>query len=161
MKRNNKNMKLILILMIIASLITSCQVKVEEVVSGIWSMDSIYYNGFNIRPCLDGNILTFDKIMEFPVTENNCEDIISTHVNEGKWEIIASDSMPYMINIHTSNKMFSGIHRVIFQNDIDKKMLKMIIQSDKLYIICRKGLYGYDRNIKTINALVKQSTKAK
>jgi len=142
-------------------LLSSCtKQKVENVVEGWWSIDTIYYKNQNIKTCLGNNALLFkfnDK-SELPYAKNNCEPVlIGNYYPSAEVKIffseIKNDTIPLRMNIKTKNKLFSGTHKIVFYKDNSNSLLKMEIFSDSLYIICRKGLFNYDKNIKLVDDL--------
>jgi hypothetical protein len=139
--------------------------KIENVVQGWWTMDTIYYKNHNIRTaCLTSNSLFFDekKKTTLPVAENWCDLFIKNSYDE-KADVevikspIANDTIPFRLKIKTGNEIFSGIHKIVFYRDDSNKLLKMEIYSDSLYIVCRKGVFDYYKNAKLIDELEKIS----
>lgn len=120
------------------------------------------YKGVNIRYCLGINVLTFKlpgkSELPIPTIEGNCGSFIKNCVDEeGEVSITQSfdpkDSFPLRMKIDTINEIFSGTHKIVFFRDNKKKLLKMIISSDNLFIICAKGFYNFNSNINTIDYL--------
>ncbi|MBA9078666.1 hypothetical protein [Rufibacter quisquiliarum] len=146
---------------VIAFLFTSCKSEVEETIKGMWTIDTITYNGNDVKGCLNSNVIFFKEgeASTFPTITNGCEEVISPDNNSQpeKWEIIKSpnnaDSIPLRLEITSKGKVINGIHRVAFHGDQSEKLLKMEFWSDSLYVLCRKGLFNYDKNLKTINRL--------
>lgn len=144
--------------------ITSCKTKIETTVQGWWTIDTIYYKGYDLRTCLIGNSLDFkiNKQSILPIAEKYCEPAVTKSYSKlANIEIIQSvnlkDTIPFRMKITTDNEVFAGIHKLVFYKDDPNKLLKMEIWSDSLYIICRKGLFNFDKNIKLINELEKIS----
>ncbi len=152
-----------LLLCLTMLLFASCKTEVERVVEGWWTMDTIYYKDYDLRACL-GNSLNFkiDGESELPTAKNYCEPAVKN--NYEKWaniEIVkssnAKDTIPLRIKIITNNEVFAGTHKIVFYKDELNKLLKMEMWSDSLYIVCRKGLFNFDKNIPLINKLEKMS----
>jgi hypothetical protein len=148
------------ILVLISLALFSCsKAKINNAIDGIWSMDTIYYRNHDVKLCLSSNIIEFDsRNSQFPVTMNNCGSIMkNSYSRSGEIEIINSefknDTIPFRIRIKTDNEIFSGVHKIVFYKDEYHQLLKMEIFSDDLYVVCRKGLFNYNNNIKLMNDL--------
>jgi hypothetical protein len=157
-----KKYNLILISFCLFSFVTvnSCKVEVDKTIEGWWTMDTIYYKNQDIKHCLIGNSLQFEANKQIIIPNADCAPIVIQGSDKfGNWEIIKSensrDTIPYRMKILTMNEVFSGTHKIVFYKDNVNKLLKMEIFSDNLYIVCRKGLYNFDKNIKTIDELEK------
>jgi hypothetical protein len=123
-------------------------------------MDTIYYKGYDIRYCLWLNSLTFKKqSCEFAETNGYCLNI-NEKGEYGTWKL-NTDSLPYTIEIRSRNKIFAGKHTIKFKRDDGNSLLKMEIESDSLYIVCRKGLFNYTANQELIDELVSQTNQKK
>jgi hemin uptake protein HemP len=153
-----------LLFMFFLLLSSSCRNEVVTTIEGSWSIDTIYYKNYDVKNCLYVNIIDFKKDGEasFPYSGDRCKEVILISENEfGNWKIINSsnvnDTLPFRIKIVTENQLFTGTHKIVFYKDEPNKLLKMEIWSDSLYIVCRKGLFNYDKNIDLINRLEKIS----
>jgi hypothetical protein len=140
----------------------SCQDRVEKVITGWWTIDTIYYRNFDIKPCLSLNVITFGETESvFPYSQNSCAEVIcNSNIDQGTWNVSKTsqnDTIPLRLKIDTKNQIFAGTHKVVFYKDDVNKLLKMEIYSDSLYVICRKGLFNYDKNIDLIENLEKLS----
>jgi hypothetical protein len=131
----------------------SCVDNVKSTVHGWWTIDSLVYKNREIDSCLLGNSIFFKNEVKLPVTENLCSGLITEFNNEGKWNILYSDTAPIILNIVSENKIFAGSHQLFFRSSPDEHILKMIIKSKNLYVVCRKGLFDYDRNLSLIKYL--------
>lgn len=156
-----KILRLVIIGLVVGStcFVTSCQNKVAGTIHGWWTIDTLWYsNDGDIRRCLFSNSIFFNKdaSCELPTTGNRCQGI-ETFDPKGTWKLIHTDTVPFMMNIKTKNKIFSGLHEVYFFKDEQHRLLKMVLLSDSLYMVCRKGMFDYDSHLKTINELMKQS----
>lgn len=152
---------LVTALSICVMLLFSCN-EVDDLSVGIrgsWSIDTIYYNGQEIRYCLDLNTINFieEGAILPTVLPNNCSDIPSASSKQGSWEIYKSDSVPVALKITSDNNMFDGSHQVVFRKDPENKLLKMEIRSANLQVVCRKFLFNYDSNIELMDRLVQLS----
>jgi hypothetical protein len=144
--------------------ITSCKTNIETTVQGWWTIDTIYYKRYDLRTCLLGNSLEFkiNKQSILPVAEKNCEPVVTNSYDKlANIEITQShnpkDTLPLRMKITTNNEVFAGMHKIVFYKDKPNRLLKMEIWSDSLYIVCRKGLFNFDKNIDLINELEKIS----
>ncbi|AMM50360.1 hypothetical protein TH61_03045 [Rufibacter sp. DG15C] len=123
---------------------------------GIWDIEAIHYNEYDIRGCLLGSIFRFkDEYVTLPVTLN-CSVLGKTR-DRGTWEVIEPDSGGFLLKIDSESKVFNGTHRLRFIKDFENKMLKFEITSDSLYIVGNKVLYPFKSNINNIDYLVKLS----
>lgn len=147
---------------VIILIICSCSTteKVGNVLKGGWSMDTIYYKNYDIRICLGSNWLEFkdDSKLEVPAAQDNCGPIIkSSYTSNTEIEVLESDipndTIPLRLKIITKNEVFAGVHKLVFYKDEPNQLLKMEIFSDSLYIVCRKGLFNFNKNIALINEL--------
>lgn len=146
------------------ALLSSCSDKLDKAMEGSWSIDTIYYKGYDVRVCLSLNVLTYhgNYIADLPVAHNRCETVIKNSTDRtGSWEIVKSslpnDTIPLRMKFVTGNELFAGTHKIVFYKDLPNKLLKMEIYSDDLYIVARKGLFNFDSNIKMIDYLEKIS----
>ncbi|MGN6180153.1 MAG: hypothetical protein ACTHNW_13275 [Mucilaginibacter sp.] len=159
-------MKKILIVFIIPVFLLSCSKKreIKQALDGWWSIDSIYFEHYNVKNCIESNLILFkfNGRSELPISVNGCNTFING--NNDKFAIIKvldsespNDTIPFRLQIDTKNKIFAGTHKIIFYKDNYNHLLKMEIWSDKLYIVCRKGLFDIDTNSQLVNDLEKIS----
>ena len=148
-------MKLIYLLLSVIFLSACNDQKIEDVIIGDWTIDTIYYKNVDIRLCINLNVINFSKEGgDLPITENDC-GVLPTFDRGTFWKIIKNKKGEIKINFDTQNEMFNGEHHLTFKKDEVNKLLKMEISSDSLFIICRKALFNFDGNIATIDNLVK------
>lgn len=138
----------------------SCKDKVEGAISGWWTIDTIYYKEYDIKICLNGNSIKFDfdDQSNFPLSSKYCKiPFLKTDAEWGDIEVInlnnSKDTIPLRLKISVNNEIFTGTHKIRFHKDEINKLLKMEIWSDGLYLICRKALFNFDKNILLINQL--------
>jgi|SRR6185437_2811627 len=157
-------MKKIILSIVTLALFNSCtkSYKVSSAIEGWWTIDTIYFKNYNIRTCLGDNSLFFhfNKTSHFPAARNNCGTIITgSFDNTGEITLARSnfknDTIPFRLTINTKNQLFSGVYKIAFDKDSENHLLKMELMSDKLYIICRKGLFNFDDNMDLVNELEK------
>lgn len=134
--------------------------RVTSTIEGWWTMDTIIFKNYNIRNCLGDNSLFFhfDKKSIFPAARNNCGSVITgSYDNTGEITLansnIKNDTIPFRLIVKTKNQLFSGVYKIAFDKDSKNHLLKMELVSDNLIIICRKGLFNYEKNIDLINEL--------
>src|ERR1700744_5496265 len=115
-------MRKILMLFLISLFLYSCtNRKVENVIDGWWTIDTIYYKNYNIKTCLANNSLffKFDNKSELPVAMSNCGPIIKNSFDRSA-EIkltnseTANDSIPLRLKIVTKNEIFAGLNKIVF-----------------------------------------------
>ncbi len=135
------------IFIVVMLLFSSCS-GVNQAVKGFWSIDRIEYKRVDLLYDIGGNIIIFDR--------NNCT--LPTYIDNlkikskrnGTWEI-TQDGEQYYLTITTGNEIFAGKHKICFKKDYDKKLIKMFITSENLFIECRKGLFNFDKDNKCID----------
>lgn len=139
--------------MLMTSLIFQSCVENEEVnntIKGMWSIDSgeiIYQEEIDITLCLESNIIIFDETCSLPTLIESCTINIDANNGTGKYELKANEA-GYTLEFDTENKLFSDqIFEVYFDKDERKKLLKMILVSENLWLKCTKGLFNYDANL--------------
>ena len=149
----------IIILTFYSSLFFSCKNEIENVIEGVWSIDTISFDNYkNFNYCLNGNLMRFSaNECEFPSTGNNCPNIITTYSKNGEWAYLRQEGEQLYLIISSKNEIFDGKHTLRFLKDEKNKLLKMELTSDDAYIVARKGLYSYEMNLNTINKLVRIS----
>ncbi len=148
-----------LTVIIIICCCTSCKDKARTTIIGLWTIDSIIYKQNEIRTCLSNNLIVFYKNgkVDLPVPEDYCSEMITEYNTNGRWEVKYKQSFPISLNITTKNKIFKGTYHVIFIDDKENNLLKMIIKSDSVYVVCRKALFNYDGEHDLINYLEEES----
>lgn len=156
-----KNKFLISIAFIIwISILSSCRSKIDYTITGWWTIDSIIFKGNDIRYCLLSNSIDFNQSdCKLPITENFCNGIVESWERKGNWNTFSNDNSMFNIDIQSKNVIFNGRHRIVFYKNETQKLLMMEFISNDLTMVCRKGLYDYDRNIKTINYLIEKSKR--
>lgn len=141
----------------------SCKTKVETALEGTWSIDTIYYKGYNSRLCFYSNIVTFydNGNIKLPYAGNRCPELIS-HSDDvnGIWILETGNESkadyPYKLKITTKNEVFSGSHYLLFYTDDVNNLLKFRFFSDSLIVIGRKGLFNYNKKI--VEELAKETS---
>lgn len=150
---------IIIMLSAICCITTSCKNEMKSTVTGWWTIDTIYYHNYEIRNCLLGNSLWFneDGSVKLPVPEDRCSELITEYNEKGKWNIKQQGNSQVYLTVDSKNVIFGGNHQIVFRNDDANDLLLMEIKSDSLYVLCRKGLFNYDRNQRLIADLEKIS----
>jgi hypothetical protein len=154
-------------LIILVFLLTACKSEVEDTIEGMWTIDTVQYNGYDILTCLNSNVIFFKdgEPTTFP-TVDRCNDFkVKNRKPKGIWEVVnttsPNDSIPLRIKITEGGNIFEGTHKVAFHADPSQKLLKMEIWSDSLYILSSKGMFNYDKNLSTVKRLETVSWKGK
>jgi len=139
----------------------SCKSKVENAISGLWTIDTIYFENTNIKSCLNGNSFKFDFDRKARIPEGNLGCMLTENATSSTAKIYffsdENDAIPYRLKIDTKNVVFNGVHKVVFYDDQQRKELKMEIFSKRLYVLCHKGLFNYEKEKFLINELVEKS----
>lgn len=151
--------RIIFIAIIICCVAASCENSLKSTVVGWWSIDTVYYRNYEIRSCLLVNSVSFNKdgSVSLPIPQNYCSELISEYNDKGNWEILPQDKQSLFLSINSKNVIFRGKHQIVFRRDEENGLLMMEIISDSLYVLCRKGLFNYDRNQKLVADLEKMS----
>ena len=128
-----------------------------EIVEGMWGIDTVSFKHMDVSQCLNLNIINLEKNSkcDFPMIWDDCEEIFS-YDRTGSWLIIQKEKEPLKLKIN-SNNFFNGNHKIVFFKDETNHLLKMRLESDSLYVICRKGLLNFNENKESIEKLVKLS----
>ncbi|MES2655846.1 MAG: hypothetical protein V4620_09675 [Bacteroidota bacterium] len=163
----SKQISISCLLFTVLFILGSCKSNINKVIEGTWIVDTIYYKGYDVKPCVLANmIIFFEKNNRASLCEidNRCvEALIGKNIktDEGSWEIIQSinkkDTIPISIKFTTDNEIFKGIHKLVFYKEDAKQILKIEVYSDNLYMICSKTQYNYDGNREVLNELEKLS----
>jgi hypothetical protein len=146
-------------IVLIFIMLSGCKSNVENTLEGVWSIDTIVYKGYEIRYCLSSNVISFEEeFCDLANSVNSCEGLLAL-AKKGAWQVVYNiDSVPPLtLNIRIKNEIFDGTHGMIFRKDEVNKLLKMELRSDSLYVVCRKGLFDYDRSTALMNDLVRKS----
>lgn len=151
--------KVIIVLVAICCLTASCRNKVKNIITGWWTIDSLIYMNYDIRTCLLSNSFWFNKngSIDLPIPKNYCSELVTEYNRKGMWSTLKTDKIPLLMRIESKNVIFRGTHQIIFRDDATNHLLKMEIKSDSLYVVCRKGLFDYDRNRDLVEYLVQLS----
>jgi hypothetical protein len=130
-----------------------------EIVEGIWSIDTVLFKHQDVSNCLNLNIINLEKKTncDFPEIWSSCKEL-GINDRNGRWLIVESGKGKLKIDI-SSNNFFKGSHKIIFIKDEINHLFKMQLESDNLYVVCRKGLLNFNDNIDNIDKLVRLSKK--
>lgn len=173
MKCINKSyyfVRLILINCVFFFLLNSCVMnsnyQIEKILEDGWIIDTILYqdafkqNCYDMMYCMGVNVVQFEKNNQFVVYGLvNCENMLHWSEN-GTWKIIQNKGeRPYSLSIESENEVFGGIHQLWFYKDREKKLLKMVLFSDHLYLVASKPNFNYEQNMALMNSLVKATEK--
>lgn len=134
-----------------AMFLISCEEKaVLRGVTGAWSIDTIEYRGYDVKPCLATNLLVFkaDKLVDIPRIFSECNTLHSTE-KTGHWEVrkTRNDTLPYKIMFLTKDSIFQGEHIIVFHREKESRQLKMEVVSDSLYMVCTKLMFIYGAHL--------------
>ncbi len=140
-------------MLILLSLI-SCGKQASDLINGIWSIDEIYFQDQDFRFNILGNMLSFDNRecvipIIYRASKNNL--IPLKKQDDGLWHTTEENGC-YYLHIETTNKLFNGRHKIVFWKDEQEKLVKMTISSKDLYLVCRKGLFNFDLEVKEWDA---------
>ena len=90
---------------------------------------------------MGANILSFneDETCNLPIILSN--ESLKTNVRKGNWSINETDTT---LVISADHMVFNGVYKVSFKKDYEKKLLKLVLESENMYLIASKGLQHFD-----------------
>ncbi len=136
----------------------SCTSIENQAVEGSWSIDEINYMHYDLKMCMLVNIIDFDKDIIVLPNFSNCDDIF-VNDRQSTWRLIKSDSVPFLMEINSKNEAFNGVYKVIFEEDREFKLFRMILLSEDVFISMRKGLFDFDNEIERYKEIVDESQR--
>lgn len=124
---------------IITLVMLSCENNNERTLIGIWSVDSIIEDDYEILDQFKANMASFDK-------DYSCFLPTAMHkpYKKGKWFLDHQDSI-MLIHIDVEGNKLSGTYILKFWKDYENKLFKMTLYGDKITVECTKGLYNFDK----------------
>src|SRR5690349_10531453 len=110
-------MKKLSVIVILFFTLSSCQEKIEEVLEGDWSIDTLYYKGEDITVCMPVNIISFykERKCDLPST-SNCEGL-GWRQKSNTWQINNNKGLPIQLLIESGSDVFAGTYRISFKKD--------------------------------------------
>ncbi len=129
------------LLCLLAILLFGCRSVLEKKIIGIYTIDEIYYKQIPIFSDMGANILSFneDETCNLPIILSN--ESLKTNVRKGNWSINETDTT---LVISADHMVFNGVYKVSFKKDYEKKLLKLVLESENMYLIASKGLQHFD-----------------
>jgi hypothetical protein len=129
----------------------SCTPAPQEAIAGVWSVDKITTRGESVASCFISNVLDFKPDGNCILLETLPEDcpLLKAETEYGNWNF---DEHTTQLIINSPNAFFDKKYRVHFVDDTLRRMLVMCLTTPEDTIICRKGLYEYDKQ--TVQSLV-------
>ena len=142
MERNRLMRKLInsfrvIVLVLLTGLNTSCAQSTATLLDGTWAIDTIYYKGEDIF-----EEQVFTNMMSFKIEENftllpRIGSRLSQKDLEGKWFYNKDTDQ---ITFESKHKYLIGTFDLCFKKDLEKGYIKMVLQSDDVYVEAGKAL---------------------
>jgi hypothetical protein len=131
--------------------LTSCAPASQEAIAGAWSVDTISTRGESVTSCFLSNVLDFKSDGSCALLKTLPEDcpLLKAKTEYGNWNF---DEHTTQLIINSPNAFFNKKYRVHFVDDTLRRMLVMRLTTPEDTIICRKGLYEYDKQ--TVQSLV-------
>ncbi len=129
------------LLCLLAVLLFGCRSVLEKKIIGFYSIDKITYKEQDIIHDLGVNLISFKKnrICNLPPLQSFSS--IKLKIKEGNWSINETDTTLVIVADHV---VFNGVYKVSFKKDYEKKLLKLVLESDNTYLIASKGLQHFD-----------------
>lgn len=128
-------------------LLCSCS-GIKKAVKGTWSIDKIEYKGEDMMYDILSNMIIFESNeCDLPTYKENYKIKAK---QKGTWEL-TQEGEQYFLTIKTENEIFAGKHKVCFKKDYEKKLIKMIITSENLFVECGKWLVDFDKSNHSID----------
>lgn len=132
---------------IIMLLTCSCS-GINKAVKGVWSIDKMEYKSKDLLYDIGANMIIFEsKDCTLPTY---LENLKINSKRQGTWEVSKEEDQ-YFLTIRTGNEIFLGKHKICFKKDHKNKLIKMIINSENLFVECHKGLFNFDKNNHSID----------
>lgn len=152
----NRVLVYFLLLLLITSIISCKKNDVKGVISGGWTIDTLWNKDYEIRLCLVGNYIELksDGSCILPVTKNYCPEAVMTFETFGNWTL---DQKSMILHVKTKNAIFNGNNKISFRNDVENKLLVMVVDSKDLHMVCRKMLFSYDENLDLVNSIIAEA----
>lgn len=117
--------------------------QVVEILNGEWSIDTMIYKEWDVRPCLPINVIQFynDSVSVLPTT-TFCDSADMRDLNsKGIHRIVYNDKAKILLVYNTQNRIFKDTFDIQFIDDVNNKLMKMELQSANAYIVCTKGSF--------------------
>ncbi len=118
-------------LFMLISLYFSCAQSTTNLLDGTWAIDTIFYKGEDIfEGYVFTNMMSFNKdnIMSLPKIGNLLKD---KRDHKGKWFY---DSNTDQITFESKHQYLKGTFKLCFKKDWDKGYIKMVLQSEDVYV---------------------------
>lgn len=115
----------------------SCAQSTATLLHGTWTIDMMYYKGEDIfEEQVLTNMISFDddnNIAHFP----QIGERLSKKDSKGKWFYNSSTDE---ITFESKKKYLNGTFDLCFKKDLEKGYIKMVLQSDDVYVEAGKFL---------------------
>lgn len=126
-------------------LITACKESTEKKISiildGDWSIDSISYEDKNIIGCMLINTMYFynDSVVKLPTTSLCNDPGLKTIESFGTYKVVYNASEKSYLRVQTKNKLFDDSLEIQFVDDLNNRLIKLELKSEKCYLLITKG----------------------
>jgi hypothetical protein len=137
--------------------IFSCNNVLDNTIRGTWSIDSIKVANQEEISCLTINVFHFSE--DICSTPGNFCDTF-TQLADQKTDVnysLRKLTHGTYIKFDTNSIFYNDSFRITFFKDTNEKLLKAKLKSENIEIVMRKGMYNFDRNIKTIEKLIEMT----
>ena len=123
---------------IIAITVISCSNLEGKKIKGSWTIDAIEENGQDLMSQYTSNLISFKKgqTCTLPQTKEN-------NNTAGKWSLTKENDI-YYLKIEADGNKLAGKYRINFENDNEKKLLKVSLSTNNIKIICSKLLNKFE-----------------
>lgn len=162
MTKNKKKIKQYMVKNILKGLLvlliaSACSSDLDKGVTGWGTIDEISYLEENMLSNILGNSINFfdDYTCKLPTTRIHSR--FQETADYGNWEILKSEEANYKLKISSNNKIFNGIYDIRFKKNEKDRMLMMILESDSMKLIARKGMLHYHSRLRLIEELERKT----
>ncbi|MEQ5790725.1 hypothetical protein J4E06_06660 [Muricauda sp. NFXS6] len=121
--------KLLIVISVFSFMLSSCSRNTANLFVGVWTIEDIAYKGKDIGEKISLNALVFKENNEVMVP-GIVGELLNKKDRQGKWNI---DEDGFLI-ITSNNQYINGRAKYCFENSEDEELLKVVIETEELYM---------------------------
>ncbi|WP_437400096.1 hypothetical protein [Flagellimonas lutimaris] len=121
--------KLLIVISVLSFMLTSCSRNTANLFVGVWTIEDIAYKGKDIGEKISLNALVFKENNEVMVP-GIVGELLNKKDRQGKWKIDEDG----FLNITSNNQYINGRAKYCFENSEDEELLKVVIETEELYM---------------------------
>jgi|GEM_PF-1246860 len=133
---------IVCVLSIFLSFLIACRSttkKSEEMLSGLWAIDTISLLNENVMSSLSHNLIAFEDGDKCTLPQFDWQG-----ATEGSWRVYMKEGK-INLDIKSTKSTFNRNYEITFFDDEKRKLHCMTMESDSMLIICSKGLTAYKK----------------